>query len=128
MQRWTGSLHLSIHFSDMRLLLLITSLIACSLGVGSFQAHAQQNQQAQSKRLVVKRVEPAYPPIALRAGLSGNVRLELTVAPDGSAQSIRVLGGNPILIKAATEAINNWRWTQASTHSNETVQLTFGKP
>jgi TonB family protein len=131
MSRKTGLRFRAIHFGDMRLLIVVAAWIACNLAmVSSFQAHAaaRQSQPAPSKRQIVKRVEPSYPAVAQRAGLKGSVRLLLRVGPGGSVTSVQVLGGNPFFIESATEAVNSWRWAQASTESKEIVQITFGNP
>jgi hypothetical protein len=36
-----------------------------------------------------------------------------------------VLGGNPVLAKAAQDAIRKWRWAAAAQETREEVQLNF---
>jgi hypothetical protein len=40
-------------------------------------------------------------------------------------KSVRALGGNPVLLKAAEDAINNWKWAPAPQESQEIVELKF---
>lgn len=57
--------------------------------------------------------------------LAGLVRLRVTVAPDGAAKGIEVLGGNPVLAKAAQDAVARWKWAPAPHETKETVELRF---
>ncbi len=61
-------------------------------------------------RKVKNRVEPIYPDLAKRMNLSGMVKIEVVVNTGGTAKSMKPLGGNPVLIEAATEALKKWRW------------------
>jgi len=61
-------------------------------------------------RKVKRRVEPQYPELARRINVSGTVRLELLIAPDGAIKNVKPLGGNPLLIQAAEDAVNKWRY------------------
>jgi TonB family protein len=54
------------------------------------------------------------------------VKLEVVVREDGSVQSAKVLGGNPVLIDAATDAVRKWRFEAASRETVEVVEIRFG--
>jgi len=70
-------------------------------------------------RKVKRRVEPQYPELAKRSNVSGSVRLELRISPDGTIVSVRPLGGNPLLIQAAQDAVTKWRYEPGP----ETLQI-----
>ncbi len=59
----------------------------------------------------VTRVRPVYPVEAKKAGIQGNVRLRVTINKDGSVMDIRVLSGPPQLVKAALDAVQQWRYS-----------------
>jgi periplasmic protein TonB len=59
---------------------------------------------------LIKRVEPAYPEIALVAKVTGLVILEATVGPDGTVESVRVLRSVKFLDEAAVDAVKQWRY------------------
>ncbi len=105
------------------------ALIMYSLGgVFHVNAIAQQNQYTRREREIVGKVEPIYPAVAHRVRLQGGVRLQVKVAADGRVTSIQVLGGNPILVNAAVEAVGKWRWAKASDNTEELVHLTLENP
>lgn len=60
--------------------------------------------------LLVNKVEPIYPKLALVAGIRGEVRLHAIIAKDGTIQSISVVSGHPLLAKAAVDAVSQWRY------------------
>jgi protein TonB len=57
---------------------------------------------------LVHRVEPVYPPVAKLAHISGTVELTAIVGTDGHIRELRVLSGNPLLTKAALDAVSQW--------------------
>jgi hypothetical protein len=46
-------------------------------------------------------------------------------APDGSVKLIESVGGNPLLIKAAQEAVTKWRYAPALHETRELIELRF---
>jgi TonB family protein len=77
-------------------------------------------------RQIIRRIAPAYPELARRLNLEeGLVKLRVTVSPDGTPKASQVLGGNPVLAKAAQDAVSTWRWAPAANESKETVELKF---
>jgi protein TonB len=65
---------------------------------------------------ILTRVNPAYPPLAKQARISGTVKLEGIIARDGTVQQLKVLSGHPLLTPAALDAVKQWRYRP--THLN----------
>ena len=59
---------------------------------------------------LINRVQPQYPKFALSARISGAVVLSAIIARDGTIQSLRVVSGNPLLSRAAQDAVRQWRY------------------
>jgi protein TonB len=57
---------------------------------------------------VIHRVEPVYPPVARMAHVSGTVELTGVIGTDGRIRELKALGGNPLLVKAAIDAVSQW--------------------
>lgn len=72
--------------------------------------------------LLIHRVRPDYPQIALSMRLSGTVRLHAVIGADGSVRQIEVVNGNPIFIPSALAAIRQWRY-QPTRLSGEAVEV-----
>ena len=76
-------------------------------------------------RKVKSKVSPSYPEIARKMRIAGTVRLQLVVAPNGNVKETKVIGGHPILVTAAVDAVKKWRFETASAESTGTVEIRF---
>jgi TonB family protein len=77
-----------------------------------------------SSRKLKRQIQPQYPELAKRMRTSGTVRLQLLVATDGSVKAVTVIGGNPVLIVAAEDAVERWQYEPGS-QTTETVEFHF---
>ena len=66
--------------------------------------------QGVSQGLLIKRVQPKYPPAALATHTQGAVQIEATINKEGNVTNLKVLSGDPVLAKAALEAVRQWRY------------------
>jgi TonB family protein len=76
-------------------------------------------------RKVKSRMTPVYPEIARRMNISGVVKLVVVVAPNGSVKSTKVLGGHPLLVTAAEDAIKRWKFEPAAQEDSGVVEFSF---
>ena len=65
---------------------------------------------AEEMRKVKSEVRPEVPAMARQMKLKGTVRLEVEVAADGTVKSTKPLGGHPLLIQSAEQAVRKWRF------------------
>jgi len=86
---------------------------------------AQQEEQPVGKRKVVNRIVPSYPQLARTMNLKGTVRIEALVAPNGVVKSVAVKGGHPVLVQAAENAVQKWRWEPATHETHEPIEFSF---
>lgn len=93
------------------------------LVVRPFPASGQE--QGEITRKVKSKVAPAYPDIARRMSISGVVKLVVVVAPNGAVKSTKVLGGHPLLVNAAEDAVKKWKFEAAPEESSGVVEFTF---
>jgi TonB family protein len=85
-------------------------------------------QDIASKRRIVIRSAPAYPALARHMALSGLVKIDALVAPDGTVKAVDIRGGHPVLAQAASNTIRQWKWEPASHESHEQVEIRFTPP
>jgi len=104
---------------------ILLFLVLLSVATGS--ASAQDSDTSQQTRDVERRVAVVYPDLAKRTNIHGVVKLRATIAPDGSVKSIESVGGNPLLIKAAQEAVTKWKYAPALHETRELIELRFDK-
>jgi periplasmic protein TonB len=77
--------------------------------------------QVESARLIFQ-PKPEYPPLAKMARIQGTVRLEAVISKDGTIQDLKVVSGHPLLVKAALEAVQRWRY-QPTLLNGEPVEV-----
>ena len=63
-----------------------------------------------SQGLLIKKVQPAYPPLARQARIQGRVLLQAEISKDGTIENLRLISGHPMLAPAAIEAVKQWRY------------------
>jgi protein TonB len=63
-----------------------------------------------STGLLVQRVEPVYPGVALRARIQGTVTLAAIISREGNIENLKLISGHPLLVPAAIDAVKQWRY------------------
>jgi protein TonB len=76
-------------------------------------------------RKVKSSVKPAYPDVARQMHITGTVRLEATVGPDGKVRETRIIGGSPMLAQEASFAVKKWKYEEAPKETIETVEVVY---
>jgi TonB family protein len=77
------------------------------------------------ERPAKKRVAPVYPELAKKMHISGAVKLELDVDPEGQVKNVKVVQGHALLREAAVAAVKQWVFTKSSAKSIEIVEVNF---
>jgi len=90
---------------------------ACSL--------AQTGSTDEGKRKVKSKVTPAYPELAKRMNVSGKVKIEVVITPDGRVKSTRIIGGHPLLVQACQDAVKEWKFVPAPEETTQIVEFEF---
>lgn len=60
--------------------------------------------------LLVRRVQPNYPPLARQARIQGSVVLHAVISKDGSIENLTLISGHPMLAPAAIDAVKQWKY------------------
>jgi len=60
--------------------------------------------------LLVRKVNPAYPPLARQARIQGVVILQAQISKDGNIENLQLISGHPMLAPAAIEAVKQWKY------------------
>ena len=59
---------------------------------------------------LVHRVQPDYPALARQVRVQGQVVLRAVISREGAIENLQVLSGHPMLVKAAVDAVRQWRY------------------
>jgi TonB family protein len=82
-------------------------------------------QSSEEKRPVKHLVTPIVPELARKLNLTGTVRVEITIAPDGSVKRTRVVGGHPVLAVEAEHAAQKSTFEPGPRETTETIDFKF---
>ena len=99
-------------------------VLAVLAGVVFFHAVSGQAQEEIARKVKTK-VPPTYPELARRMSISGVVKVQVVVAPNGSVKNAKIVGGHPLLANAAVDAVKRWRFEPASEETTGVVEFKF---
>ena len=106
--------------SGCRIRRLKSGVLTCAiLAAACAPVLAQDSETPEHGRKIVRRVIPAYPQLAKQLQLRGVVRLTAWVAPNGTVKLVEPVGGNPLLLKSAQEAVMQWKYAAGAEESKE---------
>jgi TonB family protein len=60
---------------------------------------------------LIRRVEPIYPELALRARVQGRVLMTVAVNEEGFVTDVNIVAGHPLLSEAAIDAVRQWQYS-----------------
>jgi TonB family protein len=89
-------------------------LLSMGLTFAGASLHAQESRKA------LNSPTPTYPEVARKFSVSGVVKVQVLIAPDGQIKDVKVIGGHPLLVSAVQETLKNWKYAPAS---NETTAI-----
>jgi TonB family protein len=88
-------------------------------------ATAQTAQSEEILRRAKIRVQPSYPDLARKMNITGTVKIEVVVSPNGTVKEARVVGGHPVLSGAALDAAKKWRFEPSPAQSTGIIDFKF---
>lgn len=86
------------------------------------QTNPVRVSQGVQEAKLIRKVVPAYPPLARQARISGVVHLIGIIAKNGTIRNLQVLSGHPLLVGAALNAVRQWVY-QPTLLSGEPVEV-----
>jgi|SRR5712691_9721286 len=86
---------------------------------------AQSASTDESRRKIKAKTAPTYPELARRLNVSGRVKIEVVIAPDGHVKSTRVIGGHPLLVQASENAVKEWKFLPAPEETTQIIEFDF---
>jgi TonB family protein len=103
------------------------ALVLVGATVATRRAAAQGSEVDATKRKIRVKVTPIYPALARQMNVYGRVKVEATVAADGHVVATRVVGGSPLLVVAALDAIKKFQFEPGPKDTAETVEFQFDR-
>ena len=119
-----SSNHPSVATRIARRLPILASLFCLAVLVAFAPLACAQKSDKTPRKLVYKE-NPGYPLTLREAHIGGVVRLEIVISPKGGVDSISPLGGNPVLVEAASAAVRKWKYAPADAETKTQIEFTF---
>lgn len=94
-------------------------------GVVAFATIVPATFAQEEARKAKSKVVPVYPELAKKMNVVGAVKVEVTITPAGTVRSTKVIGGHPLLIDSALDALKKWRFEAASSETTQVVVFNF---
>ena len=102
-------------------------IVAAALAAGVFTWTNRAQAEGHAGRRAIDKVPAVYPELAKRNRIRGVVKVEVVIRENGSVKSAKVLGGSPLLIDSAADAVRQWKFEPASQETIEVVQIEFAE-
>jgi TonB family protein len=103
----------------------VLAVLTLAVTLGPIHVGAQTAQSEEIVRRAKSKVQPIYPELARKMNISGTVKIEVVVAPNGTVKDARVVGGHPVLANAALDAAKKWRFEPGSGESSGVIDFKF---
>lgn len=81
----------------------------CVVGIASAE-DVKQVPQSEALSAIVSKESPTYPPIARQMKMEGVVEVKVTISETGRVEESETVSGNPILARAAIDAVRHWKF------------------
>ena len=102
----------------------VLKLLVFSVALLSIHTLASEDIQVGSRH-VRHYVRPTIPEMARTMRLKGTVKLEIEVAPNGNVTAVKPLGGHPLLVDCASQAVRKWQFEPSSQATTGPVIIDF---
>jgi TonB family protein len=101
-------------------MLSVMLAVSWTLSTGS-----AQTIKARGERKVISRVDITYPKLAQQMRLKGTVKVSATVAPTGKVVKAELIGGSPVFVPYALNAVSLLKWEPGPKETTEVVEIDF---
>jgi TonB family protein len=103
---------------------LIQKFVAGLLLAGGLTASVAVAQEEVTRK-VKNQSTPVYPDLARKMNITGTVRVQITIAPNGAVKTVKLVGGHPVLASAAMETVKKWKYEPAKDETTTVVEFHF---
>ncbi len=104
----------------------LLAVLAAAIG-GTVSSRAQIAEIPESRRKVRVLAKPQYPELAKKLSLSGLVKIEVTIGPDGKVKRTHIVGGHPVLATEAEKAAMQSEFEPGPKETTEVIEFKFSQ-
>jgi outer membrane biosynthesis protein TonB len=105
---------------------LAALILSMTLGaLSALSTGSAQTIKTSGERKVISRVAVTYPKLAQQMRLRGTVKVSATVAPTGKVVKTELIGGSPVFVPYALNAVSLLKWEPGPKETTEIVEIDF---
>jgi len=93
------------------LMLVVATVGVLCLAVDLNAQQVKHVSHAQAVSAAISKTAPVYPSTARQLRLEGMVEVQAYIKEDGSVERVENVSGNPVLLRAAQDAVKRWKFT-----------------
>jgi TonB family protein len=110
--------HIQFNWTGRILTVAAAGLLALSLA-------SAQTVNDEGKRKLKTKSGVTYPELARRMNITGKVKIEIVIAPDGRVRSAKAIGGHPLLVQSCLDTVRDWKYEPAGEETSQIVEFEF---
>lgn len=110
----------------MRVLSVFVLLVGIIISLSAQDAGFVRLPESDAKKLIVTKVDPAYPEMAKKMNLSGRVVVDIYIDEAGAVEKVQPVNGNALLSGAAVNAVKKWKFTPYPNSAPKKLVTTMG--
>lgn len=103
---------------------VLLAVVAVVAGAGTVSLRGQDSGNEIVRRAKSK-VQAVYPDLARKMNITGTVKVQVVISPNGTVKDAKVIGGHPVLASAALDAVKKWRFEPSTVESTGVVDFKF---
>ena len=103
----------------------LVRLAAPTIGVVLLLTLSVVSLSAQEARKLIARPAPVYPEMARKFALTGVVKVQVVIAPDGHIKDMKFIGGHPLLVATVEDTLKHWKYAPATSDSTDVLEFNF---
>ena len=107
------------------MVLALVALLCLFAAAPVRQAWGQSKDLVVNGRKVKTAPQPTYPELARKMNISGIVKVEIVIAPNGSVKSAKAIGGHPLLMDAAVDAARRFKFEPGTEETTGVLPFEF---
>jgi len=100
----------------------------CGIVLFTIMAVFSVSALAQDARKSKSEYKPVFPELAKKMNISGVVKVQVEISPAGMVTSAKALGGHPLFIDSAVDAVKKWRFEPSPSATSQVVEFKFVNP
>jgi periplasmic protein TonB len=78
--------------------------------VANVQPKTVRLSRGVTEGLLIQKITPNYPALARQMRIQGSVLLQAVISRNGTIENLQIVSGHPMLVKAALDAVRQWRY------------------